>query len=294
MLKILYIELDENTVAIDIKDIDEKNLSKNYFSQMLTTNSKKEFNKNVKQLASPQEIFCKLLNKDIPSFEKYNLCFEKYKTLVNDVLVYDSPETLKTTTYQKYIKYLDSIQSPLNLDFTYTTHSLTLSNKIETTDLEDIIINAKIHEFNSFEELFDFLLDFLIRHNLTINICKNCNKYFAPTGRCSELYCNNISPQDNQKSCKEYSRANAYKESLETDTIKALERKVYLSLSYQARKFKDDEEKLEAFKKENKKWKTQLKSNQEIKEEYSKWLQKIFDNKKVDSYNKNLNFLTNG
>ena len=63
-----------------------------------------------------------------------------------------------------------------------------------------------------------------------INKCHNCNKYFIPSSKSNEKYCNNIYKTTN-KTCKEYAAKAKYREEIKSEPIK----KVHYTISQKYR-----------------------------------------------------------
>lgn len=58
-------------------------------------------------------------------------------------------------------------------------------------------------------------------NNLKLKICKNCKHYFFTDKRSDTKYCSNISPNNSKLTCREVGAKLFYKESLQSDRIKA-------------------------------------------------------------------------
>lgn len=57
--------------------------------------------------------------------------------------------------------------------------------------------------------------------NVSINKCCNCGKYFIPKIKSNEKYCNRISPQDNNKTCKQYGMRQTYKDNVSSSIVRS-------------------------------------------------------------------------
>ena len=55
---------------------------------------------------------------------------------------------------------------------------------------------------------------------IVIKKCKNCGKYFIPSNRTNEKYCGNSSPQNVNKTCKEYGSKKTYRDKLNSNEVK--------------------------------------------------------------------------
>ena len=135
-----------------------------------------------------------------------------------------------------------------------------------------------------FEYIFDTMMDAILFevHNLinsgdTIKLCKNCGKLFVPL-RSDALYCDNISPQDNQKTCKEYGNYQQWLRNIESNEATKLYRKIYMRKQMQTKRHPDDKEFLnefEKYKSATKKWREDIKHSRKTNEQFLEWLKNI-------------------
>ena len=117
-----------------------------------------------------------------------------------------------------------------------------------------------------------------IIHHYGFKRCKNCNCFFIPLSRSDEIYCNNPSPQDSTKTCKQYGSERLWYERLKEDEAAKLSRNVYAAKSMLARRNPDIEayaKMRDYFKAERKKWESDLKNGTRTKEEYICWLNEM-------------------
>lgn len=136
------------------------------------------------------------------------------------------------------------------------------------------IVNSKLYYFNCFTDLFNFILSFCIDNNIAINKCKNCNKYFSPKFKSDTNYCNRTSPQDKNRTCREYATYINRLEKLKTDKITKLHKQVYNikrnNMIIWNNKTATNE--FESFKQENNIWRKKVKNNVFSQEDYYNWL----------------------
>ena len=127
------------------------------------------------------------------------------------------------------------------------------------------IFTLRNYEISSLKDLFCVFFNYLFENNITIN----CGKYFIPVNRTDEKYCENISPQNSHKTCKEIGSklSFAYKRDSEPISREHNRTKVALSMRISRAKKKND------FEEVNK---------------VSKHLEKYLSNyqKKLNNYNK--------
>ena len=75
-----------------------------------------------------------------------------------------------------------------------------------------------IYPVNTIKEYFNVYFYYLYNKNKIIKECQNCHKYFLPLNVTTQKYCNNISPQNPNKTCKEIGRNRSYKNNLKTES----------------------------------------------------------------------------
>lgn len=135
-----------------------------------------------------------------------------------------------------------------------------------------------------FEYVFDTMMDAILFaiHNLinsgdTIKLCKNCGKLFVPL-RSDAFYCDNISPQDNQKTCKEYGNYQQWLKNIESNEATKLYRKIYMRKQMQTKRHPDNENYLkefEEYKSATKKWREDIKHSRKTNEQFLEWLKNL-------------------
>ena len=69
-------------------------------------------------------------------------------------------------------------------------------------------------------ELVSLYAKLIIEKKITVKKCKNCNRYFITESRTDEIYCNNISPQNPNKTCKEYGAKKTYRDNIKSRPLK--------------------------------------------------------------------------
>lgn len=118
------------------------------------------------------------------------------------------------------------------------------------------IFTLRNYEIYSLKDLFCVFFNYLLENNITINKCKNCSKYFIPANRTDEKYCENISPQNSHKTCKEIGSklSFAYKRDSEPISREHNRTKVALSMRISRAKKKNDFEEVNKVSKHLKKY----------------------------------------
>ena len=69
-------------------------------------------------------------------------------------------------------------------------------------------------------DLFDVYRKLIIDRKISIKKCKNCDKFFITKNRTDEVYCDNPSPQNPNKTCKEYGAKKTYRDEIKSTPIK--------------------------------------------------------------------------
>ena len=69
------------------------------------------------------------------------------------------------------------------------------------------------------KDILNIYFNYYLENNIHIKKCENCGKYFIPTSRSDEKYCDNVSPQNPQKTCKEYGAKKTYRDKINSDKI---------------------------------------------------------------------------
>lgn len=93
------------------------------------------------------------------------------------------------------------------------------------------IFTLRNYEISSLEDLFCVFFNYLFENNITINKCKNCGKYFIPANRTDEKYCENISPQNSNKTCKEIGSKLSFAVKRDSEPISREHNKTKVALS---------------------------------------------------------------
>ena len=72
--------------------------------------------------------------------------------------------------------------------------------------------------------------------NLNIKKCENCGKYFIAYQRSDEKYCNRISPQDKNKTCKQFANFENWKNNINSNEELKVYRRIYMAKQMQTRR----------------------------------------------------------
>ncbi len=92
-------------------------------------------------------------------------------------------------------------------------------NYIENKFSNDIkyLISYQIEKASDILEVYRKLI---IEKNICVKKCSNCNNFFIAESRTDEKYCNNSSPQNPNKTCKEYGAKKTYRDEIKSTPIK--------------------------------------------------------------------------
>lgn len=163
-------------------------------------------------------------------------------------------------------------------------------NELRQYDIDNkLAFNARVEATNQvyrryFGYTFDTMMDEIlfeiycfINDNATIKQCKNCGKLFQPL-RNDALYCDNISPQEETKTCKEYGAYQKWITNIKSDETTKLYRKIYMRKQMQAKRNPDIKmyvDDFENYKKQTKKWKEDIKKEKKTNDEFLNWLKDL-------------------
>ena len=161
-----------------------------------------------------------------------------------------------------------------------------LFNKTAELEYNDELIYLKCYEVTSLVDLLNIYFNFFIENKFCINKCKNCNKYFVPYNRTDEKYCDNISPQNSNKTCKEYGVKKAYRDKLNSNAVKKAHYNTSQFYRMKIKRAKTDKESsqytklFEQYKISYEKHKKKYNSNKITENDFINWInsQKILPN----------------
>lgn len=92
-------------------------------------------------------------------------------------------------------------------------------NYIENKFSNDIkYLNS--YQIEKASDILEVYRKLIIEKNICIKKCFNCNNFFIAESRTDEKYCNNPSPQNSNKTCKEYGAKKTYRDEIKSTPIK--------------------------------------------------------------------------
>ena len=175
----------------------------------------------------------------------------------NDVYSYSNDIDVILDTYSdKYLKYGNYSLEKLTKELDKNNSFIEMDNVYSSTKLSNIA--------------FVVLEQLTKNYNLPIKTCQYCGRYFIPSIRQDEIYCD--LPNADGKSCREKGAKQTYKEKLEKDPVLQEYRKAYQKKFMEVSRSNGDKQKKENF--DN--WKVEI---QEMLKQYKedKDNQKLFD-----------------
>lgn len=89
--------------------------------------------------------------------------------------------------------------------------------KIRKSNNKELVTS---YDITSLKDFCCVNIKYFMDNNIKIHKCNNCGKYFKPTNRSDEVYCNNPSPQNPNKTCKEYGAKKTYRDEIKSTPIK--------------------------------------------------------------------------
>ena len=170
-----------------------------------------------------------------------------------------------------------------NIAFTFDCSAEEFQDKINK-NLDKNIYNllfkeniSPMYEYNcnSLEQLLQVSFFTSLNSNLNIKKCDNCGKYFIAHLRSDEKYCNRKSPQNSEKTCKQYASFTNWKNSIETNHELKIYRRIYMAKQMQTRRNQDNLElkkEFDIWKKEARIMRNKYSHGSITKKDFQKWL----------------------
>lgn len=141
------------------------------------------------------------------------------------------------------------------------------------------LVEIQNYACNDIVEVINVLFYQLKLSNMQVNKCKNCGKYFIPTGKSNEKYCDRISPQNSNKTCKEFGVNKTYREEMKSTPIKNEHNKISQVYRMRIKRAKNTTEKekyvkeFEKYKTNYNKYKQKYKVNKISEKDFLNWLE---------------------
>jgi len=139
--------------------------------------------------------------------------------------------------------------------------------------------HSTIYHCNDLNDIITASIYHILKSGYTFKKCGNCGKWFVPYTNKNEEYCNRISPQYNDKTCKEANILIKSNERIKNDEVQKLQKRVYNLHRSKLEAGYGDPEKFEQFKQDKATWKEELDKGMKTEEEYITWLKSHYTKK---------------
>ncbi|MFI3253805.1 MAG: DUF6076 domain-containing protein [Eubacteriales bacterium] len=174
-------------------------------------------NQKYEKLEQINEEVRKLLGRYLKFLEDFLRVKNVYSYLVNDCLNSENKYLSSAVLAQKFIEFQEKYNRP------EAPPEECLLPGMASFSLEAVGGTSKaLCKVYQFDSLGSFLyFDFFngLEWNFIPKLCKNCGKYFLIKGGKYNSYCDNPSPQDNTKSCREVGASASFQDKCKTDPI---------------------------------------------------------------------------
>lgn len=183
--------------------------------------------------------------------------------------------TIKNNDFYTYSQDIEIITDNY-IDIHHHNCSNTLKELIERINNKDSKLELhNVYTSTKLTSICFAVLDQIVRHdNLQIKTCLNCGRYFIPSYRQSEIYCDLLNI-DNSPTCKEKGAGEQWKKNLESNKSYALYRRIYRQKFMIAQRNKDDkniQKEFNQWKKDAKDIMNKLKKEKLSEDEVYNWL----------------------
>lgn len=172
-----------------------------------------------------------------------------------------------------------------NIDFTFDCSADDFERKIiKNSKNSNNILNklfeeniSPMYEYNcqSLEQFLQVSFFTCLTFNLNIKKCENCGKYFIAYQRSDEKYCSRISPQNSQKTCKQYTNFANWKNNINENEELKTYRRIYMAKQMRTRRNPDNQDlkdDFDAWKKEAQFIRNKYVHNKIDKKDFLLWL----------------------
>lgn len=237
-----------------------QNLIKN--SKNFNTESTLELKNTLKFLRKKRTIY-KKINNNIEqiinnTFNSIVHIIELYREIVNVCFINSTNDYFegfsKLSPMKKYVFYkmfilknsdffkdLPSSNISFTFDCTPDEFSKKIKNQKSKKNVFNILFNENIspmYEYHckTLEQFLQVSFFTTLSLNLNIKKCENCGKYFIAYQRSDEKYCNRISPQDKNKTCKQFANFENWKNNINSNEELKVYRRIYMAKQMQTRR----------------------------------------------------------
>lgn len=264
-------EIDEEMKKENINKITEKSLKiqKNAsYIELIYLHKENTFKKFVlneleklyKKIENFKKLYSHISSNGNFSFDKKNL-----------EIIEENKEVFEFYSIKSYNKFVHFNEERIVFDLERTVYN---------TDLTNYKL-IQCFEFDNIMDLINISFTQCINSKTYINCCKNCGKYFLPSTKSNEKYCDNISPQKSNKTCKEIGAKETFKYKIELGRIEHEHKNTKSCLLMRVRRAKEKgkERKAEIAHKKYEKFmeqfqiqNTKYNTNKITEDEFVKWI----------------------
>lgn len=187
-----------------------------------------------------------LKNKDIGYFQSiFGVNFEMPGYIINNA--YEENQKLFPLTNLSLSIYNQlKKQKKDNVNEIYYKKLLSATNELKKGNN---IIYLKGYRINTLRDILNVYFEYFLEKEVCIKRCNNCGKYFIPLNRTDEKYCNDSSPQNPDKTCKEYGAKKKYREEIKSRPLKNEHNRTMQFYRMRINRAKDEREKEKLIKK---------------------------------------------
>ena len=245
--------------------------------------------RNFLQISDEDKIFIKaimlLLTHD--SFSSEDIIKQLLGHDIEDTQTSDDFLDDELNEYSKRLVLLNTIRRTNNFPYSFPDAVNSAISALRNYDIEDkLAYNVRVkadssfrarlfgYEFDSFLDAILFEIYNIINSNITIKLCKNCDKLFVPQ-RSDALYCDNPAPQNQRKTCKEYGGYIQRQTNIRSDISTQLYRRIYMRKQMQYKRNPNNSkirQDYEAFKTNANDWKKRIKAGKATNDDFTEWL----------------------
>lgn len=202
----------------------------------------------------------------------------------HDMLIPENFEVFISAAFEDRVTIVGGVLKGLDLSDFNSGLSPSLDSDVREM-VRDVFANVMPFVENGIviqsASLSDFVASsifYFFRNGYRFKRCKNCGRFFVPLSRADELYCDQPSPQDKSRSCKQYGSERLWYDRLKQDEAAKLARNIYMAKQMLVKRNPDIlayRRMFDYFKTERKKWEALVKAGEKTREEYIAWLNEM-------------------
>lgn len=228
----------------------------------------KQFSENLKYLQQQRKLYNKIAN-NLPKYIDtiFSVILNRinfYRNLIEICYIdtkseffkgFSNLSPLKKCVFYNNFKFKDAnffnkLPSS-NIDFTFEFSSKNTQENFKTAITKNpelalkLLFDEKIspiyeYDCKTLEQFLQVSFFTCLTKNLNIKKCENCGRYFIAYQRSDEKYCSRPSPQDKNKTCKQYTNFENWKNNINSNEELKLYRRIYMAKQMQTRRNPDN------------------------------------------------------